>query len=192
MLFIPGVELLNSALFILTIISVFLTVAVDLLVFILQLRGQKFTKWVGKNSFRIHMVVTGFFWVLSVCLLVRLQFEKHPLFHHSDIIKYAGLVLLIFGLVIATWGFMLLGVKRSFGLNFFEENVPIVRKSLYKSIKNPEEYGFWVALAGFALFTRSLYNLVIAFEFIALMIPMMIVENIPLKKPLRASSNKKS
>jgi protein-S-isoprenylcysteine O-methyltransferase Ste14 len=192
MLFIPGVELLNSVLFILAIISVFLTVAVDILVFILQLRGKKFTKWFGKNSFRIHMVLTGFFWVLSICLLVLLQFEKHPLFHHSDIIKYAGLVLLIFGLVIATWGFMLLGVKRSFGLNFFEENVPIVRKSLYKSIKNPEEYGFWVALAGFALFTRSLYNLVIASEFITLMIPLMVVENIPLKKFLSASSDEKS
>ena len=91
-------------------------------------------------------------------------------------------ILWISGLVMATGGFKLLGIKRSFGLNFFENNVPIVNRSLYKSIKNPEDYGFWMAVFGFALFTRSLYNLVIALEFIILMIPHMQVENIPLKK----------
>ncbi|MBA7701053.1 hypothetical protein ES703_109784 [subsurface metagenome] len=91
----------------------------------------------------------------------------------------------------ATWGFKLLGIKRSFGLNFFEDNVPIVNRSLYKSIKNPEDYGFWMAVFGFALFTRSLYNLVIALEFIILMIPHMHVENIPLKRSKLADSSKR-
>ncbi len=128
------------------------------------------------------MFITGFFWVVSFVLIILLQFEKHPLFHHSDVFKYAGLVLLVSGLIMAVWGFKLLGVKRSFGLNFFDEDVPVVKKSLYKFIKNPEDYGFWMALIGLALFTRSLSNLVIALEFIVLMIPHMYIENIPLKK----------
>jgi protein-S-isoprenylcysteine O-methyltransferase Ste14 len=98
--------------------------------------------------------------------------------------KYAGFVICVSGLVLAIWGFKLLGIKRSFGLNFFEDNVPTVNKSLYKSIKNPEDYGFWMAVFGFALFTRSSYNLVIALVFIFLMIPHMHVENIPVKKTL--------
>jgi len=175
---------LNSILFVFTVISVFFAVSVESLVFILQLRGQKFTKWFGKNAFRIHMVITGFLWGLSFSLIVLLQFEKHPLFHHSIVLKYAGLILLVSGLVTAVWGFKLLGLKRSFGLNFFDEDVPFVKRSLYKSIKNPEEYGFWMILVGFALFTRSSYNLVVALEFIVLMIPHMHIENIPIKRSI--------
>lgn len=173
-----------STVFILTIISVFLTISIESLVFILQIKGQIFSKWFGTRAFTIHMIVTGFFWVVSFGFIVLLQFEKHPFFHDSSVLKYAGLVICVSGLVMAIWGFTLLGVKRSFGLNFFEDNVPTVNKSLYKSIKNPEDYGFWMAVFGFALFTRSSYNLVIAIEFIVLMIPHMHVENIPQKKSL--------
>jgi len=48
-----------------------------------------------------------------------------------------------------------------------------------------------MAVFGFALFTRSLYNLVIALEFIILMIPHMHVENIPLKRSKLADSSKR-
>ncbi len=190
MLCIPGVKSLNSILFILTLAFVFLTVSVESLVFILQLKGHKFSQWFGKNAFRVHIIITGFFWALSFCFILLLQFKKHPLFHNSVVLKYAGLMVLISGLIIAIWGFCLLGIKRSFGQNFFEEKVPVLKKSLYKSIKNPEEYGFWMAVLGFALFTQSLVNLVIAFEFIILMIPHMCVENIPLKKRLFFPSDK--
>ncbi len=176
--------MLKSTVFILTIVSVFLAVSVESLIFILQLKGQKFTKWFGKNAFEIHMFITGFFWTTSFVLIILLQFEKHTPFHHSAALKYTGLFLLVAGLALAVWGFMLLGIKRSFGLNFFSEDVPIVKKSLYKSVKNPEDYGFWMALIGFALFSRSSANLVIALEFIILQIPHMNIENIPLKRPL--------
>lgn len=174
--------MLKSTVFIFTVVSVFLAVSVESMAFILQLKEQKLTKWFGKYAFRIHMFITGFFWASSFVLIILLQFEKHAFFHESLILKYVGLVLLLSGLVVAVWGFKLLGIKRSFGLNFFDEDVPVVKRSLYKFIKNPEDYGFWAALIGFALFTRSSSNLVIALEFIALMIPHMCIENIPLKK----------
>jgi protein-S-isoprenylcysteine O-methyltransferase Ste14 len=176
--------MLKSTVFIFTFVSVFLAVSVESLIFILQLKGQKFTKWFGKNAFGIHMFITSLFWILSFSLIVLLQFEKLPLFHHSAALKYTGLVLLVFGLALAVWGFMLLGIKRSFGLNFFSGDVPIVKNSLYKFIKNPEDYGFWMAFIGFALFTRSSSNLVVAIEFIILQIPHMLIENIPIKRPL--------
>jgi protein-S-isoprenylcysteine O-methyltransferase Ste14 len=178
--------------FVFTLVSVFLAVSVESLVFILQLKGRKFSQWFGRNAFSVHTVITGFFWALSFCLIILLQFKKHPHFHNSIVLKYTGLIVLISGLVIAIWGLCLLGVKRSFGLNFFEENVPVVKKSLYKTIKNPEEYGFWMAVLGLALFTQSLFNLVIALEFIILMIPHMCVENTPLKKQHRVPSDKDS
>ena len=91
---------------------------------------------------------------------------------------------MVSGLALAVWGFMVLGIKRSFGLNFFEDNVPVAKGSVYKSIKNPQDYGLWAALAGFALFSRSTFNLTIAIEFIILMIPHLMIENIRLKKPI--------
>jgi protein-S-isoprenylcysteine O-methyltransferase Ste14 len=128
------------------------------------------------------MIVTVIFWAIALCLIAILQFEKHPVFHHSMALKYIGLILLITGLILASWGFSLLGLKRSLCLNFFEENVPVVKESLYKYIKNPEDYGLWMALIGLAVFTGSLYNLAIAVEFIIIMIPHIMLESIPLKK----------
>jgi len=145
--------------FALTIIFVFLTIFVESINLILQLKGRKLTKWFGKNAFNLHMISTD-----------------------SFILRYIGLILLISGTILALWAFRLLGLKRSLCLNFFEENVPIVKKSLYKYIKNPEDFGLWMALVGLAIFTGSIYNLVVALEFIILMIPHMILENKPLKE----------
>jgi len=98
------------------------------------------------------------------------------------------MILLISGLALAIWGFKVLGIKQSFGQNFFEDNVPIVKDSIYKFVNNPEDYGLWAALSGFALFSRSFFNLAIALEFIILMIPHLMIENIPLKKPIFSRS----
>ena len=168
--------------FFLSLIFAFLAILVESVNLILQLNGKKLTKWFGNNAFSIHMITTGIFWAITFCLIVSLQFAKHPLLHSSIILKYAGLILLIAGFTLACWAFRLLGLKRALCLNFFKENVPEVRESLYKYIKNPLDYGLWMALVGFAIFTRSIYNLVIAVEFIIIMIPHIILENKPLKK----------
>lgn len=173
--------------FLLTLIFVFLTILVESISFTLQLMGQKLTKWLGKKAFTIHMIVIGFFWIATFCLFVFLQFERHPLFHTSTVLKFTGLVMLISGLILAIWAFRLLGVRRSFGLNFFEDNVPVLKKSLYKYIHNPEDYGLWIALIGLAIFTRSIYNLAIAAEFIIIMIPHIILESKPLKSKIESS-----
>ena len=170
--------------FILTIIFVFLTIFIESTNLILQLKGRRLTKWFGKNAFNIHMIFTVFFWMITFCLIVILQFEEHPLFHNSIILRYIGLILLFSGMILAFWAFRLLGLKRSLCLNFFEENVPIVNESLYNYIKNPLDYGLWIALIGFAIFSGSIYNLAIAVEFIIIMIPHIMLENKPLKKVL--------
>jgi len=71
-------------------------------------------------------------------------------------------------------------IKKS-RFNFFERYVLIVKTSLYKYIKNPMDIGLWMALIGFAFFTRSIYNLIIAIEFVVIMIPHIMLENIPLQ-----------
>jgi protein-S-isoprenylcysteine O-methyltransferase Ste14 len=171
-----------SRIFIVTVIFVFLTISVESVNFIFQWKGKKLTRWLGQNAFKYHALTTGLLWTITFCLMIALQFERHPLFHQSIILRHLGLILLIGGAVSALWGFKALGLKRSLGLNFFEENVPVVRGSIYKYVKNPEDYGLWMILLGFALLTRSSYNLVIAAEFIVIMIPHIMLESWPLRK----------
>ena len=166
-----------SQIFILAIVFVFLTILIESISLILQLKGKKITKWLGKNAFIFHASITGVFWIISVYLIIVIQFEAHPLFHNIIILNYLGLVLLVIGGVLALWAFKLLGIRRALCVNFFEDNVLVVRSSLYKYIKNPLDIGFWTALIGFALFTGSFYNLVIAVEFIIIMYPHMLLEN---------------
>lgn len=171
-----------SKIFIVTFVFVLLTISVESANFILQWKGKKLTRWLGQNAFRYHALTTGLFWAITFCLMIALQFARHPLFHLSVILRHLGLILLIGGAVLASWGFKLLGLKRSLGLNFFEENVPVVQESIYKYVKNPEDYGLWMILLGFALLTRSSYNLAIAVEFIVIMIPHIMLEGVPLRK----------
>jgi len=168
--------------FLLTLIFAFLAIFVESLNLILQLRNRKLSRWFGTNAFGIHMITTSTFWVITFSLIVYLQFSKHPLFHSSIILKYAGLSLLTAGVILAFWAFRLLGLKRALCLNFFKENVPEVKESLYKYLKNPLDYGIWMTFVGFAIFTQSAYNLVIAVEFIIIMIPHIILENKALNK----------
>ena len=148
---------------------------------LLQLKGKILSRWFGKNAFVIHAVITLAFWTVAFCFVFALQFEKHPYFHNSDFLKYVGFALMIPGLIMAVWGFKLLGLKRALCLNFFKENIQLIDHPLYHYVKNPTDYGFWLMLLGFALFSQSLYNLIIALEFIILMIPHIYLENVPLK-----------
>ena len=174
-----------NTIFVLTTIFVFLTILVESVNLILQLKGRKLTKWFGKNAFNIHMISTGFFWLVTFFLIIILQLDEHPSFHNYIILKYTGSILLVCGIIMSAWAFSLLGLKRSLCLNFFEEEVPIVRHPLFKYVKNPEDYGLWIALVGFALFTKSFYNLAIAVEFIIIMMPHIILENKSIKSKMR-------
>lgn len=167
-----------NPIFTLTLISIFLAILIESINLILQLKGKKLTKWFGKNAFNFHVIVTSVFWIIMFFFIVLLQFQQHPIFHNNIILKYFGLILLVLGGILALWALKLLGTKRALCLNFFEENVPIVKNGIYRYIKNPIDYGFWTAFIGFALFTGSLYNLIIAIEFIVIMYPHMLLENV--------------
>ena len=131
-----------NQIFILTLIFIFLTILVESINLILQLKGKKLTNWFGKNAFKFHTIITGIFWIITFCFIVLLQFELYPLFHDNIILEYIGLFLLVVGIILASWAFKLMGFRRTLCINFFKENVPIVKSSLYKYIKNPMDIGF--------------------------------------------------
>lgn len=173
-----------SNLFLLTLISFFLAIFVESLLLILQLKGRKLTKWLGAGAFTVHAGITGALWITSFVLFLLLQREDHPLFHECAAARYLGGVLFMSGGAVAVWAFLVLGLKRSLCLNFFEEIVPMVRKGPYRYFSSPLDYGLWTALLGLALITGSWYNLIITLEFILIMIPHIMLENLPLDKNL--------
>jgi protein-S-isoprenylcysteine O-methyltransferase Ste14 len=162
---------------ILTILLIFLTIFIEFLNLYIQFKWKLPTKWFGNKAFAIHKNVIGILWAITFFFIVFLQLKTYPIFHQSIFLKYLGIVFLFTGIIIAVWAFKLLGIKRSSHLNFFEENVPIVKESLYKYIKDPEYLGFWLILTGLTIFTASLYNLIITIEFIILMLPLTFLEN---------------
>jgi protein-S-isoprenylcysteine O-methyltransferase Ste14 len=166
-----------NRLFIFTLVFVFLTISGESVNLILQLRGRKITKWFSPYAFTIHMVITGGLWIITFIVILLLQMEDHPTFHEHIVLQYIGLILLIGGGAVALWAFNVLGLKRALCLNFFEEGVPAATEGPYMYLSNPMDYGLWTALIGFALLTGSLYNLVIAVEFILVMIPHVMLEN---------------
>jgi protein-S-isoprenylcysteine O-methyltransferase Ste14 len=171
-----------SGLFILSVIFVFFTIFGESVILILQLKGKKFTTWFGSHAFTIHMAITGGLWIITFMLILLLQMEDHIFMKYWIVVQYIGLVLLMLGGGLGLWAFTVLGLKRALCLNFFEEDVPVVTGGPYVYVSNPLDYGLWTALIGVALFTGSIYNLVIAVEFIVVMIPHVILENSILPK----------
>jgi protein-S-isoprenylcysteine O-methyltransferase Ste14 len=166
-----------SKLFILTLIFVFLTIFGESVNLMLQLKGRKLTKWFGSRAFTIHAAITGGLWAITFIIIILLQMEDHPAFHEHTVLQCTGLVLFIGGGAVALWAFKVLGLNRALCLNFFEEGVSVATEGPYMYFSNPLDYGLWTALMGFALLTGSLYNLVVAVEFILVMIPHVMLEN---------------
>lgn len=171
-----------NPIFILSVFFTFVSVLIESASLYLQWKGKKLASLFGKDAFNFHVILTLTFWGIAVWAFIALQSSAHPLFHQSIGLKYLGLVILIAGFGLFLWAFNLLGFKRSLGLNFFKDNVPLLEDSLYKYIKNPQIIGFCMGMVGFALFTQSIYNLVIAIEVVILMFPHTKIENLPLKR----------
>ena len=65
-------------------------------------------------------------------MFLYLQTTKHVRFCCCDFIKYSGIIPIVAGAVLSTWAFLILGTDRSSQVNFFVENVPVVKRSVYK------------------------------------------------------------
>ncbi len=167
--------------FIITAAAVFTAIAVETLLLYLEYKGKRLTAWFGKKGFTIHAVTTVFLWALAGVMFLILQFEPHPEFHNIAFLKAAGGIIALAGFAVSLWAFYLMGAKRSLGINFFREEVPVEERGIYRYLSNPEAAGLCWGFAGIALFTGSIYNLIIALEIIAIMIPHTIFENLPLK-----------
>ena len=165
-----------------TAILIALTIGVEAVFLRIQWKHQQLTKWFGENAFKVHSIVTQGLWILASAGILWLTFQPYPRFHEVRWLSILGWILTAAGMIVATAGYIKLGLDRSLGINFFKDDVPIETGGIYKYLSHPEEHGFWVMMIGFALGTASWYNLIFALEFILLMIPHQKIENLPLQE----------
>ncbi|MGM0442140.1 MAG: methyltransferase [Elusimicrobiota bacterium] len=170
-----------------TVILVFVAILVETLSLYLQHKDKKLTLWFKNFDFIVHSLITVLLWTAMGISFILLQFKEQLYFEKfisPDILTYftaAGWIILAGGLTVSIWGFIRLGPRRSLGLNFFREDVPVVKNSIYKYINNPETGGLCWALFGFSFVTGSVYNFFIALEFTVLMVFHTKLENITVR-----------
>jgi len=110
-----------------------------------------------------------------------MQFYEQLSFHNYTFIKISGFLLTAVGLITAITGCKQLGLKRSLCINFYYNDVSLIKTPLYKHISHPQDYGLITALTGMALATGYTFDLFIAGLVTVLLLPHQYLENIPLQ-----------
>jgi len=121
-------------------------------------------------------------WIITALIFTALQFQPHPGVAPRSGIIAAAVAMMLTGGAVAVGGVLILGWRRSLCLNFYEPATPVCSHRLFRLVRHPMDYGFWLLLMGFAWLTGSYYNLLVALTWIGLMIPHQVIENWPLKR----------
>lgn len=79
----------------------------------------------------------------------------------------------------ATWGFVLIGLRQSLCLNFFER-VPVCRHWLFATVGHPQEFGFIAMIVAFSFVTDRVDVLAVSVETSIGMLCFQRVEDLPL------------
>lgn len=129
-----------------------LTIGILALVSVLHaLSLRQIIKW----TFRSHLWVMGSLWSVVVLMAVYLAISLPRINYHSQLLPMIGVILLVVGLITATYHEFLLGWQRSMGARFFEMDnstaVNWITKGLYRFLKNPMYDGFLLFFVGLYL-----------------------------------------
>lgn len=132
----------------------------------IQAKYKFYTYRFGKNGFVIHCILTGLMFIfLFFSFLVRnTKYIKLPIFYPVFII--IGNIFELIGAIIIVWSFLILGIKRTWGIRYFEKTYKekIEKRGPYRFLINPIYDGFFILLTGKALSFNSLFHLIIAVE----------------------------
>lgn len=155
-----------------TIYSILIQFAIITAIHYLSLKIQDkykfYTKHFGKHGFTVHGILTGILWLWLIRLFFwnDVNFNINPLPFYTQFFKPIGMIIKILGIVLILWSGWMLGIKRMWGIRYFEKNYKnkIERSGPYKYLKNPIYLGFFLSFLGNALRSNSLYYFFIAAE----------------------------
>lgn len=134
----------------------------------IQTKHGFYTKTFGKYGFQIHCLITGILWVMMFASFIFADKSNYPnlsVFNYY-LFKPIGLLLSLTGVILIFWSGSLLGLKRTWGIRFFDKNYKdtIEKRGPYKFLINPIYDGFFVYFLGKTLVNDSLFYLILSLE----------------------------
>ena len=133
-----------------------------------QAKHEFYTKTFGKYGFQIHCLITGFLWILLFVAFIFTDKSNYPnlSIFNSYLFKPMGFLLSLIGIVLIFWSGSLLGLKKAWGIRFFEKKYKdiIEKRGPYKFLVNPIYDGFFVYFLGKTIVTDSLLYLFLSLE----------------------------
>jgi len=132
-----------------------------------QIEKNLYTKFFGKRGFLAHSALTGTSWTLLFLVLAlsdKSSFPKLPFF--SPVFIPIGFSSIVLGSVIFLWAGFQLGLKRTWGIRFFDTSYKdkLELNGSYKFLESPIYTGLFLYFLGFALFSNSLFYLFLSGE----------------------------
>jgi len=160
----------------------FINLSYHIIILYFEYEKKVLTSIFHNQAFNIHSLISMALWSINGLMILALQFSDHPKFHNFPPLSIIGGIFFVIGVILGLLGYLTLGLVRSLHYNFFFKiDQKIVRKGIYKYLDNPEYEGLLLILLGYALYTDSLFNLIIFLEFLILIVPLKFIEDKPLK-----------
>ena len=134
----------------------------------LQYRYRVYTIFFKKRDFFVHFIFTSLLWIIWI-LLFFVFFPNDPNYNlpfYNQLFKPFGFIMSIFGLILIILSGYLLGLRRAWGIRYFEKNYKndIEKRGPYKYLNNPIYDGFILFFLGKALANNSIFYLLISLE----------------------------
>ena len=160
----------------------FANLSYHIIILYFEYEKKVLTNLFHSKAFTVHSLISMALWSLNGLMVIALQFSDHPKFHNFPPMSIIGSIFFIVGVILGLLGYLTLGLVRSLHYNFFFKiEYKIIKKGIYKYLNNPQYVGLFLILLGYALYTDSLYNLIIFLEFFILVSILKYIEDKPLK-----------
>lgn len=139
----------------------------------IQDRHQFYTRAFGQRvGFWIHFGVTALLWVYLGILLSdnNIPGISKPLLVSFQGMKVVSNILNVTGIILIFWSFLLLGIRRMWGVRYFEHQTQtrIEERGPYRWLNNPMYNGFSLLFLASAFMDNSLVHALLALESVAL------------------------
>lgn len=153
-------------------IALFLLFAVVTALHYVSLKAQTiyglYTKTFGRHGFIVHCLITGILWIGLLTAIVLTNKSSYPVLSifTSYLFKPFGLFISLAGVVLIFWSGRLLGLKRTWGIRFFDPAYQkiIEKRGPYKFLINPIYDGLMLYFLGQTIATDSLFYLMLSCE----------------------------
>lgn len=134
----------------------------------IQDRYQWYAKTFGRMGFGVHFVLTALLWGYLGILLSdnNILGTSKPLLVSFQGMEVVGTILNVIGIILIFWSFLLLGIRRMWGVRYFERQTHerFEKRGPYRLLNNPMYNGFSLLFLASAFINNSSSHLFLSIE----------------------------